>query len=299
VDPSFPAGHFSEHWVVIVAGRGVGQARKVTSYTTSPAQSTFTVSPAWDVVPDPASSRVVVSRMWWQAFVLGNEVDIRQCLKPRKHPELQVTQHGVIVLWGSHSDSVVQGNVQHEADGIILNPKHFIPYTNPNGHFFPTDHQVAYFADIRSNTIDGETDWAWTCSRGGIQLWHQSTSKATALPMLPAYGVTVAHNWIRKSDATQGGGIGMERAFLDEPLGTHWESTLISRNTILEIDGEAPHDLPNLGFCGTHPRVEVSINGRHLGDEEQHVSNTVLSANPDIDCVEDVVDQGVRTICIP
>jgi hypothetical protein len=285
-NPSLPEGYFSEHWVQVVAGRGVGQTRKVTSYTTSPSQSTFTVSPAWDVVPDPASSRVLVSRQWWQALVLSNQVDIRDCLKPRKNVSNQVMRHGTIILWAPTVDSVVHGNVQHESDGILLNARHFLPWQQ-----FPTDHHVQYFVDVRSNSIDGESDHGWTCSRGGIQLWHAATP-GHDLPMLPTLGVTVAENWIRRADSSSGGGIAFERAWFDDAPGTHWESTLLFRNTIREINDPPPSDDPSFGCYGSHPRVAVHIN-------DAHIANTVLQGNNVIDCSDDLIDNGSRTVVLP
>jgi hypothetical protein len=294
VDPLFPQNHFAEHWVVIVSGRGVGQARKVSSYTTSPSGSTFTVTPAWDVAPVPSNSGILVTRLWWQALVLGNEVDIRQCLKPRKNPTLQVSRHGVIVLWGSTSDSVVEGNVQREADGIIVSSKHFLPWQS-----FDRDHHVAYFTDVRSNTVDGESDYGWTCSRGGIQLWHQSTATYETLPMLPAYGVTVANNVIRQADSVGGGGIAIEQAFLDAPHGTHWESTLLFHNRISEINGPPAKEDPVLPACGSYPRVAVAINPRHSEEHRSHVNNTLLKGNTITDCAANLVDQGAGTVALP
>ena len=285
-DPSLPEGYFSEHWVQVVAGRGVGQTRKVTSYTASTSQSTFTVSPAWDVVPDPESSRILVTRQWWQAFVLGNQVDIRDCLKPRKNVSQQVMRHGVIILWSPTVDSVVHGNVQHESDGILLSTRHFLPWQQ-----FPTDHHVQYFVDVRSNTIDGESDYGWTCSRGGIQLWHAAAPDHD-LPMLPMYGVTVADNLIRQADSSSGGGIAFEPAWYDDASGTHSESTLLFHNTIREINGDPPNDDPAFGCFGSHPRVAVHIN-------DQHITNTVLKGNSVIDCSDDLIDNGSGTVVLP
>ncbi len=47
------ANYYVGHWVHVVQGRGLGQARKIVSYTVDPSGSpvTLTVSPAWDVVP--------------------------------------------------------------------------------------------------------------------------------------------------------------------------------------------------------------------------------------------------------
>src|SRR5262249_47126793 len=52
---------YSDHWVNIVDGTGVGQARRISKADTSmSSKSVITVTPAWDVVPD-ASSRITVT----------------------------------------------------------------------------------------------------------------------------------------------------------------------------------------------------------------------------------------------
>lgn len=285
-DTSISSTYYDDHWVQIVRGRGRGQTRQIVGYEYDDAHSTFFVTPDWDVVPD-ASSGMLVSRQYWQAYLLDNEVDIRGCVKPRKDPTRQVSRHGVTLLCGPSVDSVVEGNTQYESDGVLLNSRYFLSLPEPG---WPESHVVQYFVDVRDNTIDGESDYDYVCSRGGIQLWHLATPDVP-LPMVPAYGVSVAYNRITRADATFGGAISFEDGWYHTSAGTYWESTLVFGNTIAGVDGELPETDPAFN-CTYTPRPRIGI---HVLDE--HTARTVIADNV-VGASEPIVDFGLDTVCL-
>ncbi len=75
VDPR--AGYYIGYWLQILSGRGIGQARRVVSYVEDPLAhwTRLKIAPAWDVTPEPASSRASVSRLGWAMQVVDNLID--------------------------------------------------------------------------------------------------------------------------------------------------------------------------------------------------------------------------------
>lgn len=81
--------YYIGHWIQVVSGPGIGQARKITRYSTDPVThlTTFEVAPAWDVEPIPGKSRIAVGREFWQVYTLDNTVDHRKPLCQKEQPQ--------------------------------------------------------------------------------------------------------------------------------------------------------------------------------------------------------------------
>src|SRR5882757_8616734 len=65
---------FVGQWLQVVQGPGLGQLRKVTGYRSDSQTATFTVLPAFDVLPQPGSA-VTVGLQNWQSYIVDNLVD--------------------------------------------------------------------------------------------------------------------------------------------------------------------------------------------------------------------------------
>jgi hypothetical protein len=250
------ASYYVGHWVQIVSGPGLGQARRIISYETDPVShlTNFRVAPEWDVVPAAGSTRISVGREFWQTYTLDNLVDHRRppCQKSNR------TRHnaGVITMYAQSADSVIEGNLQHDTAGILTAESYIVP-----------DHPcrdctlssfVQSFLEIRANTIDGEYDWDTDCSDSGIVTAIAISPIGDALPPTVGFGVSVSHNIIRHADATRGGAIAQTDPWFAGPEPHRWPSSdnqLIFHNTIKDI--VAPRAFP---LCGSSlPRTGISF----------------------------------------
>jgi hypothetical protein len=261
--------YYVGHWVQVGQGRGLGQVRKITAYRLDPSgRVTFTIAPAWDVVPAAGESVVSVGREFWQVYTVANRVDHRQplCKKSnRTRPK-----GGVIGLWAQTSDSVVEGNRQYDTDGILY-MQHYsgvdpqVPDA-VSGSFFQS------FLEIRDNTIDGKYDWDSDCD-SGIQGAEGASATPASPPPTVGYGVNIAHNTVVHADLGGGGAISIFLASTKGPPPHDWvlvDNTLIQHNVIRDIAGPGPRRQ-----CTSAPssrRIGINLN-------QAMIWRTVLYAN--------------------
>lgn len=235
------ATYYIGHWVTIVEGAGLGQARKIMSYVVDSATGriTFKVSAEWGVVPDAQQSRVSVSRQYWQVYTVGNVIDHRQPLC-RKSNRSQ-PRGGGIVLWAPMSEAAVADNRQFDTDGIILQQAYSaVDRECPSCRSYIASQ---YFADIQYNTIDGEYDWSSNCSHSGIQAGFGASPTPSSPPPVVSYGLSIAHNSIRRADGLKGGGISFPLTWHRGPPPHRWplvQSPLIQHNSLRDIAGSTP-----------------------------------------------------------
>ena len=268
------ADYYTGHWIAIVQGTGVGQARRVRGYTADPAsgQVRFEVEPAWDVPPVAGQGLVVVTREYWQVYTLANRVDQRQPLCQKSNRSQ--SRGGVITVWAQSADSVIEGNRQFDTDGIAFQQTY-----NAGG---PADcpecrpqTQFQSFLDIRGNLVDGEYDWEAACSWSGIMGWFGAAPVGTA-PLLPtaSFGVSISHNMIRHADGLHSGAISVAQTWQAGPPPHDWplvDNLLIFANDIADIDGP-PAKKP----CAAetiHRRAGIQV------DASQLIWRTVLYHN--------------------
>lgn len=262
--------YYSDHWVQIVGGPGLGQVRKIKRYATDPStgQTTFEVQPRWDVVPVHGKTRVAVGREYWQVYTVDNEVDHRKPLC--KKSNTMRSMGGVIGMWAQAADSVIEGNRQFDTDGILTQQAYILPQKpcadcGMMGYF-------QYFLEIRANLIDGEYDWEVDCSGSGITTGIAAAPWDDPDPPTVAYGVSVSHNIIRHADATRGGAIAQVASWYAGPEPGRWMlsvNQLIHHNAISEVDGSRAR-----AKCATaHGRIGISF------PAEPIAWRTVLYAN--------------------
>jgi hypothetical protein len=250
------ASYYTDHWIQVASGPGLGQVRKIRGYSfdQKTQTTTFNISPQWDVLPVPGKTRLVAGREYWQVYTIDNEIDHRQplCLKSNR------SRHdaGGIVLWAQSADSVVEGNRQYDSDGILLQetyelPEKPCPDCNMQSFF-------QYFLEIRKNTIDGEYDWDIDCSASGITAGIAAVPWDDPTPPTVGYGVSIAHNVIRRADAAKGGAIAQMSSWYPGPEPYRWalsNNMLIYHNSIRDIAGPAA-----LGICGGgQPRIGINF----------------------------------------
>lgn len=225
------ASYYNGHWLQIGAGAGLGQVRKIISYSIDPHTQavTFDIAPAWDVVPQAATSQLSVGREFWQAYIIGNSVDHRKpsCLKSNRSD----SKGGVIGIWAQTADSVLAGNRTFDTDGISFHSQ-FTAKENACADCYRGNHYVS-FVEIRDNSIEGEYDWDTDCSSSGIA-GSLAASPGTP-PLTVNYGLIIAHNIIDHADAKLGGAIAMTPAWYNGPAPHRWplvDASLIYHNTI-------------------------------------------------------------------
>jgi len=267
VAPTF----YDEHWVFVVEGKGLGQARKIQWVDPDKMfdAPVIGISPPWDVVPGPGS-KVVVARTYWQTIVVDNVInnDYPACLgSPKKGA-------GRIAFAAQFSDSVVDSNEQTSSDGVYLSHNYSAKGHSPvcvahltpcvpvecndapceKGVCIPSDddpdHHICaspretvvslgFFSDVRNNTIDQEYTWASPCSDSGVQILIDAANVSP--PPTLGFGLSVKNNQISHADGRGGGAIVVATGGAVGPYvgaGAPWKllrSALFSRNVISDI----------------------------------------------------------------
>ncbi len=230
--------YYRGHWVQLTNGPGVGQVRRVTDYRREPATGRviLRVAPDWDVVPVPGQTRFAVGREYWQVYAIGNDLEHRA--PPCQKSNRSRPAGGGIGMWAQTADSVIAANRQHDTDGILTQqnldmPEHPCADCTMKSFF-------QYFLEIRDNLVDGEYDWTQDCSASGIALGTAAAPWHDALPPTVGYGVSVAHNTVRRADAQQGGGIAIMSSWFGGPSPNRWplsNNALIHHNALSDLDG--------------------------------------------------------------
>jgi len=212
--------YYRSHWVQVAEGPGLGQARRVTGIVedAGTGRVTLSVSPAWDVVPQPGRSRITLARTFWQTLIVGNRVDGRApCRKSnRSEPE-----SGLISLWAQSTDTVVAHNQQFDTDGILFHQAYKSGVTSFQG-----------FLEIRGNEIRGEYSAGLAASESGIRGPHGAAREAD--PPVEAFGVSIAHNLIENADSA-GAAIRIPLSWYAGPAPHQWplvDRLLIFRNRL-------------------------------------------------------------------
>ncbi len=266
VKDSFYVGH----WLQIVDGSGVGQSRRVESYSTDSDsdETSWHVAPAWETPPVPGHSRVQVARVMWQVYIVGNEIDHRSPLcANRRGPS---GQGGRIAIWAQTSDSVVAGNVQHGADGILwlqnYRPQAIAGMAAGSSLF-------QYHLLIAGNKVFGERYLDSNCSQSGVQGWFGLPPGFEGVSPTLSYGVQISGNEIRSADGLGAAAITIQPGWAE---GRRPQRSRLVRQTI--VDRNEISGLPDRAAGGTCDRTDlgraaISIAGR------QSVFGTVLSGN--------------------
>jgi hypothetical protein len=265
------SNYYQGHWIQVGDGPGLGQVRKIRSYTEDPSNDTvtFLISPNWDVVPQAAQTRVSIGREFWQVYTIANTVDHRRppCLKSNRTSK----KGGGISIWAQNADSVVEGNRQYDTDGIV-----FQQYYNAEEESCSACGRETFYVDfleIRGNTIDGEYDWDDGCSSSGILGSIAIGPTPHSVPPTASYGLSISHNSISDADATQGGAISLMPTWYQGPPPNRWpfvSNTLIFHNELRGLDS-APARACKGGPI--HVRTGISLGTSAL------VSRSVLYSN--------------------
>ncbi|MEP7244944.1 MAG: hypothetical protein ABI885_14865 [Gammaproteobacteria bacterium] len=283
-----PVDYFSEHWLSIAQGPGKGQVRKIVSYS-NPAASmvTFTVTPAWDVPPQPGSSLATVAREYWQVYTVDNFVDQRQPLCTKLNANGPVG--GVITLYGQTADSAVEGNRQYDTSGIQLAFGYSVHDADPGIGIEPAT-LFQSFVEVRGNIVDHEYNWNSRCTWSGIQANYAAGPTLGFPPPIEGYGISIARNTITQADGLHGGAIAFTRSWFAGPPPHDWpviQSPLIFGNMISDVVGSPPVADPG---CGDWPQ-RIGI---HL--EDSMVQRAVLHANSCKNVGTRLSDGGAGTV---
>jgi len=297
---TLPGGYFTGHWVQIAEGPGKGQVRRIVSYpldsTGQPVLPvTFTVSPDWDVVPQ-ATSTLVVSREFWQVYVVDNLVDQRQPLCTKGNANKPAG--GAIGFYAQTADSVMEGNKQFDTSGLSLGLK----YSVPDPQLGTTAAVSLYsFIDIRNNIVNGEYDWPSACSWGGIQVSDGASPTAGYPPPVEGYGISISHNSVSRADGLHGGAISLSRGWFAGPSPSNWplqEGNLVFANQIDSVSGPASQIVTGPLLYATSafkqcPADTVARSGIRAGDIT--VWHAVLSGNSCTNVASGLADVGTGT----
>jgi hypothetical protein len=264
--------YYVGHWIMIGGGTGLGQVRKITSYTIDAKSNrvVFHVEPNWDVTPRGSDSRVTIGREFWQVYTIANTVEHRRppCLKSNRSQ----SAGGQITLWAQMADSVVEGNRQYDSSGILLQQNYVLP--DKGCADCGAVVYAEYFTEIRSNSIIGEYDWDSDCSSSGIISGVAASPDEGSVPPVLGYGVSISHNIIQHADAADGGAISFTQSWWPGPPPHRWpiaNNTLVYANDIRDISGGLPKIICNKGKLT--PRVGIRF------PEPALTSNSVLYGN--------------------
>jgi hypothetical protein len=204
-----PRNFYRGHWVQIVAGTGVGQSRRISRIDLDSATglTTFSVQPAFDVVPAAGDSRISVGRTFWQALIVGNRIDHRQplCAKSNR----TAARGGAISIWAPTTDSVVALNRQFDTNGIA-----FQQLAKPGGLV------AQYFLEIRGNEIDGDYDPRRGEGQAAIRASHGAAE--IGIPPVANFGTVIAGNVIRRTEAATGAALRIAPTWFRGPAPHRW-----------------------------------------------------------------------------
>lgn len=282
-----PTDYYRGHWILTVDRSDIEQARRLESYSENPDGTiTLRVSPDWDVVPD--KGRVVIGTLYWQVYVVANEVT--QAAPPCRKSNLTDSRGGLIGFWAPVADSVIHGNEQTETDGIGF----LVGYSARAASCPTCVGSVSFVAslEILGNVIDGEYDWSSDCSWSGIHGYFVATPTPEAPPPILGSGVVIAHNTISHADGPRGGAIEFAAAGKAGPDPGDWpmvQGPLIYGNVIRDIGGQPPH-----ANCRKDQRGRVGIRLEGKGN----IRDAVLDSNR-CEAVENLLeDSGAGTMRI-
>lgn len=248
--------YYVGHWIQIVSGPGLGEARRITGYSTQPGTqaTTFNIAPEWDVVPSAGRTRIGVGREYRQVYVLDNKIDNRRPLCQKSNRSRRAA--GSIVMWAQSVDSVIAANHQYDSDGIFVQAVYVVAE-----HACPNCSMESYFhsfLEIDHNVVDGEYDWDTDCSSSGIMVGLGAAPWNDPVPPTAAFGVSLSYNAVRRADGLHGGAIGSMDSWAAGPEPHRWplsDNLLIHHNVISEMDGHR-----SLPVCGTgRPRMGIAF----------------------------------------
>jgi hypothetical protein len=285
-----PANYYNGEWVQIVGGAGIGQTRKIVSYTQDDSNSTVTlhVSPAWDVVPGGAGSRVGVQRQYWLVSVVGNNIDHRS--PPCHKSNLTGPNGGEIGLWTPTADVAIEANQQYDTDGIMFAQGY--SFTAPSCPECGQRLTLQTGLEIRGNRVEGEYDWSSDCGHAGIRGTFGSSPTPESPPPVVGFGISISHNIVSHSDGPRGGGIDIPRTAPPGPPPGDWpfvENLLIFHNQIQDMEGPPPDAKCHFG---QRERSGIRLEGHN------NVRDTVLLGNRCERVATPLIDSGLRTLKI-
>lgn len=284
--PVDPQRYYPGQWIQVVSGPGLGQTRRIERVVRSARGATMLeVSPHWDVIPAVNQSSIVVSRQFWQTYVIGNE--ITQATPPCRKSNLSGPHGGEITLWAPTADSVIDGNHQADTNGIGFTQGYSVQA--PSCPRCDSHVTVQSALEIRNNIVDGEYDWGSDCSWSGVHGTFGASPTPEAPPPIVSFGVQIVHNVISRSDGLRGGAIDIVPTWFRGPDPQRWpliDNLLIAGNIIRDMNGPEPRP-----SCrrGQHGRVGIRIEGA------ANVRGTVLYGNSCERVDQPLEDSGVGT----
>jgi hypothetical protein len=208
--------------------------RRVTARVTDGSGTTFTISPAWDVVPTTASL-LTIGNSFWQVLTLGNVVDNRAPLCRKSNAN--GLGGGSLIQWGGPVvESVLARNVQYDSDGIWLNLRYFAE--DPAAPGWGAQVITQWFVEVRDNQMLREYAEDLTLHSGGIFFNLGASPTPTYPPPSVGYGVVVAHNTVVHADGGLGSAIEVASSGACGPPPTTWklqQHTLLFHNLVQDL----------------------------------------------------------------
>jgi len=259
--------YYIGHWVEVLAGPGMGQTRRIQRYRANP--GAFQVSPAWDVVPVPGQTKIILGRQFWQTYVVHNEIN--QATPPCRKGNPNGPKGGEITMWASSADSVIAGNRQFDTSGLGFTQGYSVH--TPSCPTCGTRAAVQVALEIRENVVQGEYDWGSSCSLSGIHGTFGASPTPEAPPPIVSFGVQITHNVIEHSDGLGGGAIDLVPTWHGGPEPIRYpliDNLIAAHNTIRDVDGPSPREA-----CHYVQRGRIGI--RIAGGAD--VAGTVLYGN--------------------
>ncbi len=322
--------YYKDYWVQVVQGKGIGQVRPILGYSGDPSIQIDLELP-WDVIPD-ATSKVTVTRQYWQTHIVDNVVDIRGCEKDNP----TAPRSGRLGFYAMTADSAIEGNRMYESDGITLAAVY-----SKEEDGFQDQEMFQFFNEVRGNLLDGEYNFndclpetgsgagycpkqcctfASCCPPDGVpcldgdycdtdslccsettccvpnRSWAGINLGYGQYPVADGatlgFGVTVAGNTVIASDALRGGGISIDRGWHGPPTPGHPQY----RSTLIHHNELRDLERRDIGGVCLPYSPYIINGGVGVHVQEAYSHDVVIYANTYENVCYDVEEFGTNTV---
>lgn len=316
---------YREHWLQVGRGQGLGQTRRISSYSYEETageitEITLTVSPAFEVIPD-ATSYVTVHRQAWQAYLFDNHVVAQEdgstdCDPGVDLEEAQEVTVGTLHFYSTTSDSLIANNTLDCVNGIWL----AADYGTAN----PGNQRLIYNTAVLGNSIDRDPKSAFddtsvfpepsgtgSCNgdtkrpqyahiRGGIGTTIHVT-ESTIPDEAPAlvYGVAISDNSVTDSvfgvnpcGSTEAGAIAVDILGQVPSLATFVQGMTIWDNAI-DLSDSYESYLYNGASRNTFDYIRTVVVETHCDDRSDQFDATVVCNDDSLTTVPSGATQPV------
>ncbi|HVY22539.1 MAG TPA: hypothetical protein VG962_04230 [Steroidobacteraceae bacterium] len=267
--------YYTGHWLQIVSGTGIGQSRQIVGYQLDRVHQSarYFVQPAFSVIPSSEDSRIIITRLFNNAMILGNTIDNRnsQC-SHHSRTRNQDINAGSISLWAPSVGTIIAHNVQYQTNGIMVQHTYSVPAQGCRQCENSVIRQQSL--EIVGNNISGTFHIPGICAKTGIHLRVGAAPTPDHLPPLLNLGTRISQNQIQASQSDLlDGGIGVPLVWYYGPAQFHGSlllGVIIEDNRIAGMENSTDSDsCPIKKYSvGINLSIPHATNYSHLHDNQ-------------------------------